>query len=311
MNSEIRRAAEGIQRRTLELRADGNNFEICARAIKYNAISQDLGGFVERIAPGCFSDSLSAGDEIVCLVNHNSSEILGRTRNGTLSISDSPTALTFRCKLNKNVQAHRDLYELVKDGTISECSFAFLCDKQTWDDSGTVPLRTVQHGRLMDVSVVVSPAYSDGATLAEARSKKEQQNSTRAESIAKFRKLTRSLAEAARKAFIEVVQRDGAVGGADCGDEMALVREHLAMAHEMQECAYAMSGTASDIMDDWDWDADEDNRSGSKRQSPYAPYGDPDDLRAFRKAHQEVHAMIEQCCNRLADCRLKQPQKGK
>src|SRR5208282_4895197 len=157
---------------------------------------------VERIAPGCFSDSLSAGDEIVCLVNHNSSEILGRTRNGTLSINDSPTALTFRCKLNKNVQAHRDLYELVKDGTISECSFSFSCDKQSWDEAGAVPLRTVQHGKLFDVSLVVNPAYSSGATLAEARARTAQQTDVLAESIKKLRRASALMGAGALKPWV-------------------------------------------------------------------------------------------------------------
>jgi len=296
MNLEIRRAAEGIQRRTLELRADGNNFEISARAIKYNAISQDLGGFVERIAPGCFSDSLSAGDEIVCLVNHNQSEILGRTRNSTLSISDSPSEMRFRCKLNKNVQAHRDLWELVKDGTISECSFAFTCDKQTWDESGTVPLRTVQHGRLMDVSVVVSPAYSDGATLAEARARGQQAGPT-ADSIAKFRKATQLMGP----------KRDGAVGGADGGDEFALVRENLQRCHEFLECAYSYSDTANQIMNALDDDDDSDN-DRSKRESPYP---DPYSYRDFRAAHKEVHVQMEKCCHALAKCRLMQPMRRK
>jgi phage head maturation protease len=87
MTIEARKAAEGVQRRSVELRASGDKFEISARAIKYGAISEPIGGrFLERIAPGAFAESLKRGDEIVCLYNHDQNEILGRTRTGALQI---------------------------------------------------------------------------------------------------------------------------------------------------------------------------------------------------------------------------------
>jgi uncharacterized protein len=293
MKPEIRRAAEGLQRRAIEFRADGNDFSISARAIKYGAISQDLGGFVERIAPGCFTDSINNGDEVVCLVDHDTKLILGRTRNGSLSINDSPSEMRFRCKLNKNVQAHRDLYELVKDGTLSECSFSFSCDKQSWDESGAVPLRTVQHGKLYDVSVVALPAYSNGATLAEARARTAMQTGVLAESIKKLRRAAASMGAGALKPWVRTGE----------GDEGALVRGHIAQAHEFMEAAFAASDTARCIMDTWE-DLPDDDDDRSKRQGEP---GDPYDYARFRKAHREAHTALDACCSQMARARLLQP----
>jgi phage head maturation protease len=53
-------------------------------AAVFNSDSEDLGGFVERIAPGAFADVLE--DDAYGLLNHNIDKILGRNkRNLTLT----------------------------------------------------------------------------------------------------------------------------------------------------------------------------------------------------------------------------------
>lgn len=291
INQEVRQAAEGKQTRQIELRASASDFAINARAIKYGAVSQDpIGGrFYERIAPGAFSDSIKRGDEIVCLLSHSDSAPLGRTGNGTLRLSDSPASLDFYCKLNKNVQAHKDVYELLKDQTLQHCSFCFTTDDQTWDDNynGTgLPLRTVKHGRIYDVSVVSQPAYGGTATMAEAR----------AVALANGRKAVGEVIEMLRRAAraMSPKRRD-----AGAGDEMALVRDHLAAAHEAMENAFACSDTARQMSDAFDVDdSDEDDEYKSA-------------FRAFRVAHREAHGALNECCNQMAATRLAQPQRKK
>jgi HK97 family phage prohead protease len=273
----------GIQHRRVELRAT-NNFEIAARAIKYNALSQDLGGFKERIAPGAFSDSLNRGDEIVCLVNHDANQPLGRTRNGSLTIVDSPAEMNFRCKLNKAVQAHRDLYELVKDGTISECSFAFNCDKQSWDDSGPTVIRTVEHGRLWDLSVVLQPAYSDGATMAEARKNGDSPKPLRlVQAIATLRKVTQAALKELRVSH--TWERDADPNGTSQMDFASM----MARCHEAAEYNHQLMRRADECLANGDDDADEDCRA------------------AFRLAH--AHSRLQ--CEQMAQARLLHKGKAK
>jgi HK97 family phage prohead protease len=112
---------------------------------------------------------------VVACVNHDQSQILGRTRNKTLQLTDDNDGLRFTVRLNPDVQAHRDIYNLVKDGTLSECSFAFGAMDDDWSDAkdergNRYQLRTVKKARLFDVSIVASPAYGGGATDAQARS---------------------------------------------------------------------------------------------------------------------------------------------
>jgi len=175
-NSVIVGALMQIEYRTAELRAVTSAFEVAGRAASYNTPSGDLGGFVERLQPGCFTRSLASNEQDVkCLVNHDSNQVLGRLANNTLTLTDTPDGLNFVCKLNKDSQAHRDLYASVKRGDLSECSFAFIVDGEDGQsfsspDRTGLLTRTIKRAKLVDVSVVASPAYGNGATQVDARS---------------------------------------------------------------------------------------------------------------------------------------------
>lgn len=97
---------------------------------------------------------------------------------GPLLSNEERERLERECSVQRaqeKIQAHRDLHQLVKDQTVKDCSFGFTCDDDDWtdekDEQGrSYVLRTVKRGKLLDVSLVLSPAYSDGATMAQARS---------------------------------------------------------------------------------------------------------------------------------------------
>jgi HK97 family phage prohead protease len=59
----------------------------------------------------------------------------------------------------------RDLWVLVERGDISGMSFGFRVTKQSWDETGEVPVRTILEVELYEVSAVAFPAYDD-TTLA-------------------------------------------------------------------------------------------------------------------------------------------------
>jgi len=165
-------------RATREPEDDDEELVVEARAVKYGALSLPgvpMAGARERIAAGCFRDSLASGSDVVALWNHNQDAPLGRLRNGTLTLQDTKDALNFTVRLNPKVQSHRDLHQLVSDGTVADCSFAFSGVEDDWSDAmdergNPYILRTVKRAKLHDVSLVLSPAYGDGATTAQARS---------------------------------------------------------------------------------------------------------------------------------------------
>lgn len=154
-----------IERRFLsELRAEGQGDEmsLVGYAAKFGVESGDLGGFRETIMPGAFTRSLQSGADVRCLFNHDPSIVLGRTKNGTLTLEEDATGLRFRCVL-PNTQAARDLHASVKRGDIDSNSFAFIPKEQTWEkasENGDMyASRKLMSVDLQDVSPVTYPAY--------------------------------------------------------------------------------------------------------------------------------------------------------
>ena len=172
-----------------ELRAAaGANMQIEGYAAKFGVVSKPIGGqFREVIQKGAFAQCIqdmdgADDDDCRCTVNHDTNQILGRTKNKTLTLSEDERGLKFRCQLNPDSQAHRDLHASVKRGDIDACSFAFGMkpEGQEWTDDYMDPetnsrctLRTIKSvASLFDVSVVTNPAYPQ--TQVDARSALEQ-----------------------------------------------------------------------------------------------------------------------------------------
>jgi len=148
---------------TIEVReSDGDEMTLEGYAAVFNS-ETDLGAFREVIRPGAFDDVMD--NDVRALINHDPNLILGRTGNGTLELSTDERGLKYRVKLG-NQQYARDFYESVKRGDISQSSFAFTIDKQSWNEERTV--RSVDKVRqLLDVSPVTYPAYA--AATVQAR----------------------------------------------------------------------------------------------------------------------------------------------
>jgi HK97 family phage prohead protease len=53
----------------------------------------------------------------------------------------------------------RSIVPKMKRGDLDKMSFAFIPERQSWDDSGDMPKRMIQDLRLYDVSIVTTPAY--------------------------------------------------------------------------------------------------------------------------------------------------------
>ena len=121
--------------------------------------------FNEVIDRGAF-DEMDSKD---CCLKYNHSDnvpILARTRGGSLELTVDNIGLRFKAKLF-NTQTSRDVYELVKQGGLDKCSFAFTIKEDSYDrESRTRHIRKIN--RLFDVAIVDIPAYD--STSVSARS---------------------------------------------------------------------------------------------------------------------------------------------
>lgn len=129
-------------------------------AAVFNRLSQNLGGFVERLDPGFFAKSAADGfPGVMARYNHDDNQLLGTTAAGTLRLTVDGTGLDYVVDVPRT---REDVLELVQRGDVQKSSFAFITFEDDWGvtDQG-FPLRTLLSGRLVDVAPVNSPAYMD------------------------------------------------------------------------------------------------------------------------------------------------------
>jgi hypothetical protein len=146
----------------VEIRAGSDKKVIGGYAAKFNRMSQNLGGFVERIAPGAFNKSRGDGwPGVMARYNHDDNVLLGTVGGGTLRLSVDEVGLVYDVDLPN---ARADIFELVQRGDVRQSSFAFTVhqdgDEWTTSDQG-FPMRTLIGVRLYDVAPVNTPAYED------------------------------------------------------------------------------------------------------------------------------------------------------
>ena len=144
----------------IEQREDGKTPTIRGHAAVFERLSDNLGGFREKIAPGAFDGVL--GDDVRALFNHNTDLVLGRTKSGTLRLSVDSSGLVYEID-PPDTQAARDLIASMQRGDIDQSRFAFSVDEDDWqeDDEGRVIRTILKFRRLYDVSPVTFPAYPD------------------------------------------------------------------------------------------------------------------------------------------------------
>lgn len=130
-------------------------------AIRFNSLSEDLGGFKEKIASTALDRTLRDGHNIFCFFGHDSNNILGSTESGTLKLSADTKGLRFDCQLPATTLG-ADTKELLRSNLLNRCSFGFTLaangDKWNEDSSGQL-IRTVTDLDLWEVSLVAQPAY--------------------------------------------------------------------------------------------------------------------------------------------------------
>ena len=141
-----------------ELRAMAGH-KLTGYAAIFGQLSEDLGGFREKIRPGAFRRTLQAGADVRCLLNHDPSLLLGRSTAGTLRLNEDSRGLHYEVDL-PDTQVGRDLFTSVSRGDITQSSFGFKCVSDTWPSRDMRELVDVD---LFDVSPVTYPAYRNTA----------------------------------------------------------------------------------------------------------------------------------------------------
>ena len=169
--AEVRSKKDLVEQRAYEgeLKAvEGRTVE--GYASVFNSMSEDLGGFREIILPGAFSEVLD--NDVRALYNHDSNYLLARTASGTLELKEDSKGLYYRFEM-PNTTYGNDMLELFRRGDLSQSSFGFTVEKDSWKLENGQHVRYIERvGSLFDVSPVVYPAYtaaSSGLRSAEPK----------------------------------------------------------------------------------------------------------------------------------------------
>jgi hypothetical protein len=155
-----------LEIRNVEEMRDGQATQrpiISGYASVFNERSETLYGFFQEvITPTAFDSTLTNNPDVRCLFDHDSSKVLGRTTNGSLTLKKDERGLFIECEPPDNSWAN-DLVVSVQRGDINQMSFGFRVKDDNWIPNGVsdgIDLREILDLELFEVSVVTFPAYT-------------------------------------------------------------------------------------------------------------------------------------------------------
>jgi uncharacterized protein len=158
-----------LQTQKIEIREDEDgNRTLSGYAVKWEKKSVVMGyyrKFREQFRQGAFTESLQKEDQRF-LWSHDTSKVLGRTKNHTLRLVEDSIGLRFELDLPKTTLGN-DTYETIKRGDVDGVSFGFnMISEEIEEPDDDLMLRTVTKARLLEVSAVAFPAYPDSEVSA-------------------------------------------------------------------------------------------------------------------------------------------------
>ncbi len=142
---------------------------VAGLAVPFNKLSEDLGGFRERIAPDAFD--IEAHD-IKALWSHDTSKVIGSTKAKTLSLEERSNGIHFELEPGDTTTG-RDAVKTIQRGDVDGVSFGFKVDEDRIDQIDGEVIRTVLRGKLIEISPVAFPSYLQTQISAELRSRIE------------------------------------------------------------------------------------------------------------------------------------------
>lgn len=122
------------------------------------------GDFIERIAPGAFSKTLSErGDRVKILYDHGLDPSIGNKPLGKASVMrEDDHGLYVEVPLD-DTSYNRDLKASLASGAIDGMSFRFSVQREDWDMEQEPNRRTLREVVLMEGGPVTFPAYEGAA----------------------------------------------------------------------------------------------------------------------------------------------------
>ena len=176
-----------MEKEKIEIRRIDNTFEengrtIQGRAIVFESLSNDLGGFKEIIKRGAISQELVDSSDVFARTNHSDDYILARCNKGKgslkLDLKDDGLYYSFEAP---NTEKGNELVEHIRRGEISQSSFAFMVaqepDAERWTKIDGVTVREIYKiAYLGDVAPVFTPAYSETSVSLRALDKAREMN---------------------------------------------------------------------------------------------------------------------------------------
>ncbi len=162
--------SKNIEHRALATSVRAQGRKLTGYAATFGTPAQIEGRFTETIRAGAFRPALASNDDVLALVDHDSSRLLGRTASGTLRLSEDTRGLAFEIDA-PDTQLGHDVLVMAERGDLGGMSFGFRTLADHWTDQRTRELRSVQ---LVEVSVVHAfPAYSGTSVAARGRAAAE------------------------------------------------------------------------------------------------------------------------------------------
>lgn len=161
-----------LEQRLMDVRArdlgEDNQMIVEGYAVVFNSETRLFEDVYEQIDRGAF-DGVDFSD-VRAFYDHQTGNLLGRTKADTLRLTIDDTGLRFRLIL-PNTQLGRDTYELVKRGDLSQCSFGFYVGDEDWSVVDDVYHRTITKiDELVEISLVSIPAYDNTTVTVAQRS---------------------------------------------------------------------------------------------------------------------------------------------
>ena len=181
-DAEVRKSSVVKEQREFRMEsAEQNGNTIRGYAAIYNSDSEWMGGFYEQIATGAFDGVMD--NDVRAYFNHDENLLLGRVSSGTLRISTDKRGLFYEVDLPNTTYAN-DLAELMKRGDVNQSSFAFLIEKDRWEQRDGTTYRIIEKvSRLLDVSPVSQPAYPDSTSELKRDLETETKEEAKAASV--------------------------------------------------------------------------------------------------------------------------------